>query len=282
VHRQTDPVEITLPADGKHDIAIAPASPEYIEMALHPAYNRSTLVSNAAAASRLIVTTSDMVARMLQGQADNFTKTTKPSVKPLTFKPATHDHIRRISTFTGNAAGLSAKTIGNIGKMAQNLGATLARKTPKKGGTPGYGPDGTPLDGFKPGLLNKSLMAFSTVADGIEQAGRNLLNSTSNAATTVVTHKWGPEAGELSKGLGGSFKNVGLVYIDVTGVSRRAILKSVAKGMVVGRTADGAEVIVGGGDGGTVVVADKRDTASSTTSLSVADGKKPANGNPFR
>jgi spartin len=41
-------------------------------------------------------------------------------------------------------------------------------------------------------------------------------------------------------------RNVGLVYIDVTGVSRRAILKSVAKGMVVGEVKGGGRVIVGG------------------------------------
>ena len=93
-------------------------------------------------------------------------------------------------------------------------------------------------------------MAFSTIADGIDQAGRNLLASTSTAATTVVAHRFGPEAGEISKSIGGGFKNVGLVYIDAAGVSRRAIVKSVAKGMVVGKVKGGGDLIVGGGDGG--------------------------------
>ena len=65
-------------------------------------------------------------------------------------------------------------------------------------------------------------MAFSTIADGIDQAGRSLLASTSTAATTVVGHKFGPEAGEVSRHIGGGFKNVGLVYIDAAGVSRRS------------------------------------------------------------
>lgn len=93
-------------------------------------------------------------------------------------------------------------------------------------------------------------MAFSTIADGIDQAGRNLLASTSTAATTVVEHKYGPEAGDISRNIGGGFKNVGLVYIDATGVSRRAIVKSVAKGMVVGKLRGGGDLVVGGGDGG--------------------------------
>ncbi|KAB5532555.1 senescence-associated protein-domain-containing protein [Coniochaeta sp. 2T2.1] len=282
-HGSKEPVQITLPSDGGQQIAVAPASREQVDMLLHPAYKKSTIVSNAAAASRLIVTTSDAISKMLQGQADTFTKKTQPYQKPVEFKPSTKEHIRRINTFTGNAAGLSAKTVGSIGKVAQNLGATLAKRG-QKGGGKGYGPDGQPIADYKPGLLNKSFMAFSTVADGIDQAARNLLGSGSQAATTVVTHKWGPEAGDISRSLGGGVKNVGLVYIDVTGVSRRAILKSVAKGMVVGKTSDGAHVIVGGGDGGVVTTpgGEKIDnTGSDTASYVSALDKKPAETHTF-
>ncbi|KAK2614284.1 hypothetical protein N8I77_001129 [Diaporthe amygdali] len=287
-----DPVQITLPAEGSNKIAIAPANPEDVDLAMHPAYKKSTLVSNAAAASRLIVTTSDYVSKALQGSADTFTQKTKPVAKPVTFKPTTKEHVRRVHTFTTGAAGVSAKTVGSIGKVAQNLGATLGRHGKNNGQGKGFDKDGKPLDTYKPGILNKSMMAFSTVADGIEQAGRTLLESSSNAATTVVGHRWGPEAGELSRSLGGGVKNVGLVYIDVTGVSRRAILKSVAKGMVVGRVKGGGEVVVGGGDGGEggeaamagalpgqqqqYLEGKGAGTASETSSISGVEGKKPA------
>ncbi len=245
-------------------------------MAMHPAYKKSFLVSNAALASRLIVTTSDLVSKTLQGQADSFTKKTQPTSKPVTFKPTTHEHIRRINTFSAGAAGLSAKTVGHIGKVAQNLGATLGRAGGKNGKGRGYTSDGEPLDSYKPGLLNKSLMAFSTVADGIEQAGRNLLTSTSSAATTVVSPKWGPEAGEVSKHLGGGFKNVGLVYIDVTGVSRKALIKNVIRGMVVGRAPGGGDLIVGDGDGGVVTIPEEElDEKLSSNGLG---DKNPFNG----
>ncbi len=220
-------------------------------MALHPAYKNSTLVSKAAMASRLIVTTSSYVSKTLTSQADSFTQKTKPNSKPMTFDPATHTRIRKVHTFSEGAAGLSAKTVGQVSKYAQSLGATLAKRG-EKAHHKGIGPDGQPVSDYKPGLLNKSLMAFSTIADGIDQAGRNLLASSSTAATTVVTHKYGAEAGEISKSIGGGFKNVGLVYIDATGVSRRAIVKSVAKGMVVGKMKGGGDLVVGGGDGGVV------------------------------
>jgi spartin len=234
---------------------VAPASPEYLETAMHPAYKNSRIVSKAAAASRLIVTTSSYVGQALQSQADGFTQRTKPTSKPLTFNPTTHAHIRRIHTFSEGAAGLSAKTVGQVQKYAQNIGAAMARRGESQKAAKGIGPDGQPVENYKPGLLNKSMMAFSTVADGIDQAARNLLASTSTAATTVVGHKFGPEAGEISRSLGRGFKNVGLVYIDAAGVSRRAIVKSVAKGMVVGKVRGSGDLIVGGGDGGQVFTA---------------------------
>lgn len=167
----------------------------------------------------------------------------------MTFTPTTHSRIRKVHTFSEGAAGLSAKTVGQVSKYAQNIGATLAKRGAAKP-KHGIGPDGKPLEDYKPGLLNKSMMAFSTIADGIDQAGRNLLAGTSTAATTVVSHKYGAEAGEISKSIGGGFKNVGLVYIDAAGVSRKAIVKSVAKGMVVGKMRGGGDLVVGGGDGG--------------------------------
>ncbi|KAF3357279.1 Spartin like protein [Verticillium longisporum] len=250
-HGSKDPVEITLPADSTQAVKVQPASQEYVEMVMHPSYKRSFLVNNASKASRLIVTSSDLIAKGLQSGADTFTQKTKPVSKPVTFTPAAHDRIRRINTFSSKAAGLSATTVTHIGRYAQNFGASLGRK--KDGSGRGYDKDGNVVESYKPGLLNKSLMAFNTVADGIEQAGKNLLGGTASSVSQVVEHRWGSEAGQASRHIGGGFKNVGLVYIDVTGVSRRAILKSVAKGMVVGKVGNGGgQIIVGGGDGGTV------------------------------
>ncbi|KAI9152078.1 Gamma-tubulin complex component 4 [Paramyrothecium foliicola] len=243
-----DPVEITFASDGTQAIAVQPATSfDYVEDEIHPAYKKSTLVSSATKASRLLITTSDIVTKTLQNQADSFTKNTKP-VKPMTFNPATHERIRRINTFSTKAAAMSATTVGSITKVAQNFGATVTQRSNKEGRARGYDKDGNVIASYKPGVLNKSLMAFNTVVDGMEQAGRNLLSGTSSSMTTVVGHRWGPEAGEVSRHLGGGVKNVGLVYIDVTGVSRRAILKSVAKGMVVGHVKGGGQVVVGGAE----------------------------------
>ncbi|KAK7531160.1 senescence-associated protein-domain-containing protein [Phyllosticta citricarpa] len=234
------PVEIEISPDGQH-VAVHPISEEYLRMARHPAYQNSSLVQNAAAASRLIVTGSSYISNMMTTGAEGFVKKTKPNNKPVTFQPATHQRVRKIHDFTSSAASLSAKTVGQATKYAQNLGASISGRTRKDKGAD-----------YKPGILNKSMIAFSTVVDGIEASGRSLLQSGSAAATAMVGHKYGEDAGRLTADLSGGVKNVGLVYIDVAGVSRRAVLKSVAKGMVVGRVKGGGEVVVGGGDGGEI------------------------------
>lgn len=199
-------------------------------MSRHPAYKDSTLVQNAATASRFIVTTTGYVANAITSGADNFSKKTKPNPKPMTFAPTTQERIRKLNSVTGSAVQLSAKTVGQVSRYAQNMGATLARRGDAK--KKGFDKDGRPVDHYKPGLLNKSMMAFSTIADGVDHASRNLLNSGSTAATQVVGHRYGPDAKVVAGSLAGGIKNVGLVYVDAAGVSRRAIVKSVAKGMV--------------------------------------------------
>ncbi|KAL1296596.1 hypothetical protein AAFC00_000090 [Neodothiora populina] len=245
-----NPVEIQISADGSR-VDVRPISEDYLELARHPAYKDSSIVQNSATASRLIVTGSSYIGNILTQGADSFTKKVKPNPKPMEFSPATHDRVRKINNFTAGAAGLSAKTVGQASKYAQNIGARFGGH---KDDRPfkGYDKNGQPIQDYKPGLLNKSMIAFSTLADGLAASGKHLLEQGGTAASTVVGHRYGEEAGSLTGSLAGGVKNVGLVYIDVTGVSRRAVIKSVAKGMVVGKVRGGGQVVVGGGDGGMI------------------------------
>ena len=247
-----DPVEVEVSQDGKR-IEVRPISEEYLKMAKHPAYRNSSLVQRSAAASRLIVTGSSYIGNMLTSGADNFAQKTKPLDKPMEFTPATHERVRRINTLTQSAAGMSAKTVGQAASIVQNFAATMTGHK-KERARKGFDEKGRPLeeDEYKPGLLNKSMIAFSTIGDGIAYGAKNLLATSGAAASHVVGHRYGEQAGSIATNLAGGVKNVGLVYIDVTGVSRRAVIKSVAKGMVVGKVRGGGEVVVGEGDGGDV------------------------------
>lgn len=244
------PVGIELPGEGQGNrVSVSNVSEEYLAMSRHPAYKNSTLVQTSATASRLVVATSTQLANALTSGAESFTKKVKPNTKPLTFSDATHARIRKVGTFSHGAADLSSRTIGQVERVAQNLGASMARKEAKQ---PKGFDKGNPPPEYKPGVLNKSMIAFSTLADGISESARTMLLTGSAAASTMISHRYGTEAGNVATSLTGGIKNVGLVYIDATGVSRRALLKSVAKGMVVGRMRDGQQVVVGGGDGGEV------------------------------
>ena len=196
-------------------------------MSRHPAYKNSTLVQNAATASRFIVTTSGYLSNAMNTGANTFATKTKPNPKPMTFSPTTQERVRKLNSLTQGAVSLSAKTVGQVTRHAQNFGATMARRGEQK--KKGHDKDGKPVENYKPGLLNKSMMAFSTVADGIDYASRSLLQSGSSAATTMVGHRYGEDARNVAGSLAGGVKNVGLVYVDAAGVSRRAIVKSVAK-----------------------------------------------------
>lgn len=250
--------------DGKR-VDVRPVSEDYLRLAKHPAYKDSTLVQNAAAASRLIVTGSSRLGSLLTSGAESFAQKTKPAPKPMTFSPVAHERARKLNNLTQSAAGVSSKTVGQASKIAQNFAAKMAGHKEDRY-KKGYTKDG-PSETYKPGLLNKSMIAFSTVGDGIEQAARELLAQSGAAATTVVSHRFGADAGALASEVAGGFKNVGLVYVDVAGVSRRAIIKSVAKGMVIGKVPGGGEVVVGGGDGGMVSNNDLKKAGIKTDSF---------------
>lgn len=245
-----NPVEVELPAEGGGNaVSVSNVSEQYLEMARHPAYKSSTLVQSSANASRLIVTGSTQLSKMLMSGAESFARKTKPNPQPVTFSDTTQARIRKIGNFSHSAADLSSRTVGQVGRYAQNFGASLRRKENDK--KKGVDKNGKPVE-YKPGTLNKSMIAFSTLADGIEQSAKSVLTSGATAASQMIGHRYGAEAGAVANDVTGGFKNVGLVYIDATGVSRKAVLKSVAKGMVVGRMRDGKQVVVGTGDGGEV------------------------------
>ena len=181
----------------------------------------------------MLVTGATYVAKAVESGAKTFTEKTKPVNTPMTFQPTTHNRVRQVHNFSAAGAKVASKTVGAVTHHAQNFGARLTGK-------------GEHHQPSKPGLFNKGLIAFGTIADGIDHASRLILRTSSQATTTVVGHRYGQEAEEVARGLTGVVKNVGLVYIDASGVSRRAVVKSVAKGMVVGKVKGGGEVVFQG------------------------------------
>lgn len=121
----------------------------------------------------------------------------------------------------------------------------------KKGPAPGAAPaaQGFPdrvavplAPGQKRPFLNRVVLAGEVVLSSLEAAGNDLISAGTVAASSVVQARYGDEAGHATALLGGTVRNVALVYVDVRGIGRRGILKATARGWVKARLRGGQEV----------------------------------------
>jgi spartin len=79
------------------------------------------------------------------------------------------------------------------------------------------------------------LISADLILSTIDDSGRKLLDSGANNIGRVVHHKYGAEAAESSLLVAGTARNVGLVYIDMSGMGRRALLRRAGMSFVKGR-----------------------------------------------
>jgi hypothetical protein len=105
-------------------------------------------------------------------------------------------------------------------------------------------------------LLNRLLLAGEVVLTSLEATAHNLIDSGTSAASSAAGHKFGPEAGHATHLIGGSVRNVAVVYIDARGIGRKALLKGTAKGFVKARLKSGETVQLQGGDTAVAVPVD--------------------------
>ncbi|KAJ7118870.1 hypothetical protein C8R44DRAFT_878405 [Mycena epipterygia] len=82
------------------------------------------------------------------------------------------------------------------------------------------------------------LLSADLILSTLDNSTRRLFDSGTENLGAVVGHKYGAEAGESSVLMAGTARNVALVYIDMRGIGRRALLKRVGKEFVKGRVAD--------------------------------------------
>jgi hypothetical protein len=87
-------------------------------------------------------------------------------------------------------------------------------------------------------------VAFSTLAEGVEKGGKHFLETGRQSTNTVVQHRYGDEARDLTDNITSAGSNVVLVYVDARGVMHRALLKRVGKGALSAKMKDGREVVL--------------------------------------
>jgi len=228
---EKDPVLVDISVDPKtkkQTLTVSPAPEDYA--------TKSSIVQVAGMISSGILFSSNALAKGIDSSANWYINRGPTSELPIKFEQSTLERVRRIHYLSNSAVAVSAKATGFLASAAHSLGSGIRHK---------FVSDGKP--GKKPRLLNKSLIAFETIADTLDASTKQLLSTTSNAATTVVRHKYGDQAADVSHGIGSSIRNVGLVYVDARGVTRKALIKGAAKGMLFkAKVGNGEEVILGG------------------------------------
>lgn len=102
---------------------------------------------------------------------------------------------------------------------------------------------------------------------------RSTLGVTDAFLFCLDSHKYGPEAARATQLIGGSARNVTMVFVDVRGVGRSVIVKSAKRGVggaIKARMADGTEVAMVPDAQGQMHMA--KDEASAREAAEEADG----------
>lgn len=80
-----------------------------------------------------------------------------------------------------------------------------------------------------PSMKARIALSAALVLASIDTNATRLVDSGSNAIVAAVSHKHGQVAGQNTRIATGTARNVVLVYVDVAGMGRRAIIKRVVK-----------------------------------------------------
>lgn len=159
----------------------------------------------------------------------------------VTFSPQTHNTARQIRNVSGKVTSVSNRTTAAILSAASNVGDQIGKRT---GIQQKMQPDGTVQNpkGFR-GALNRSLIAFNVVLDGVTNSAERLLKDGGEASGKMIEHRYGSEAKVISGNVASVGRSAFVVYKDINGVRRKALLK-VATGTIKARAPDGGEVIL--------------------------------------
>ncbi|KDN45770.1 hypothetical protein K437DRAFT_256493 [Tilletiaria anomala UBC 951] len=174
--------------------------------------------------------------KLASGESDSSVARTSTSGAKI--HPRAMQTVAAVHTLSGRAVKVSHKTAASIQNVAGRFGDQIGKATGVQRQQP-Y----APAKGLR-GMLNRSLVAVSTVWDSVDASAQQLIDDSSSAATHVIRSKYGDDAAVFSAHVGGTTRSAFLVYRDISGVRRRALLKVAGKGIVKGRTRDGQVVRV--------------------------------------
>jgi len=214
-----EPVIITIDDSqaGAPTIHVSPLS----ELQSRFGKSDSKIVGGAEYLSRGILFGAEKLGTGLNSVATSYTAKTKPTDSPLVFHPVVKGTVSGINSFSSVAFKFSSQVLNGI----VNTAGTVGSKVGELGTTNRTDANGQPKPpgAFKK-ALNSSFTAFNTVADSLEASTKYLISSGTDASASVLQHRFGPDAADAAKKLGGSVRHVAVVYIDARGVARKALV----------------------------------------------------------
>ncbi|KAL0573898.1 hypothetical protein V5O48_008046 [Marasmius crinis-equi] len=86
-----------------------------------------------------------------------------------------------------------------------------------------------PLPPRKLGTKARIVLSADLILSTIEESTKKIINISADRADAMIRHKHGEQVAESSKAMAGTARNIGLVYVDLQGIGRKAIVKRVAK-----------------------------------------------------
>ena len=126
-------------------------------------------------------------------------------------------------------------------------GLSPSNFTPPYSGPPSpqptlYAPPPPPLPPRKkPAVINRLLASTDLLLTTIEHSALHLISNGTQNASRAMGHRYGPDASQAATHIGESARNVSMVYIDVRGVGRRALLKKAGRRIMFGSKRQGRD-----------------------------------------
>jgi spartin len=159
----------------------------------------------------------------------------------VTFSPQTQNAALKIRDVSGKVCSVSNRTTAALLNAAGNLGSQIGKKTGIQQRATPDGKTETPK-GIR-GTFNRTLVAANLVLDGLTNSAERLIKDGGEASGRMIEHRYGSEAKVISGNVASVGRSAFVVYKDINGVRRKALLK-VATGTIKARAPDGGEVIL--------------------------------------
>ena len=90
-------------------------------------------------------------------------------------------------------------------------------------------------------MLNRMLASTDLLLTTVEHSAQHLISNGTQNVSRAMEHKYGPDACRAAIQMGESARNVSMVYIDVRGVGRRALLRKAGKRIMFGSKRQGQD-----------------------------------------